>query len=166
MPMLRYGDVAELVRIIDSSSCAELILDTSELKLVVRRHGADGQAAASAGQQSSAMATQPAAPADPEPQPAQSPTPAQQPRSAAAGGTHRIVEAPMIGTFYRAPSPGAPAFVEPGSRVEADDRLCLIEVMKLYTTIYAPTAGIVREICAGDGELVEYGQALFIIEPV
>lgn len=72
----------------------------------------------------------------------------------------------MIGTFYGAPAPGQPPFVQLGSQVAAGDKLCLIEVMKLYTTIFAPASGIIREICAHDGELVEYGQTLFVIEPV
>lgn len=161
--MLRYEEVAEIVRIIDNSSCAELILDTADLKLVVRRHGTGGESAPPAIERPSGVPAQTAA--EPELQPAQSPAPAQQSRRPAVGGTRKIVEAPMIGTFYRAPSPGAEPFVEPESRVKAGEPLCLIEVMKLYTTIYAPADGTVREICAGDGDLVEYGQALFIIEP-
>jgi acetyl-CoA carboxylase biotin carboxyl carrier protein len=75
-----------------------------------------------------------------------------------------MVTAPMVGTFYRAPSPGAPPFVESGAQVKEGDALCLIEVMKLFTTIYAPCSGRVADVGADNGELVEYGQMLFVIE--
>ena len=70
----------------------------------------------------------------------------------------------MVGTFYRAPSPEAPPFVEVGSLVEKGQALCLIEVMKLFTTIYAERAGRVVQIGPDNGDLVEFGQRLFVIE--
>lgn len=74
------------------------------------------------------------------------------------------VVAPNLGTFYRSPKPGAPAFVEVGDRVEADTEICLLEVMKLFTSVKAGVAGTVRSISAADAELVEGGQTLFYIE--
>ncbi len=76
---------------------------------------------------------------------------------------HRVV-APMVGTFYRAPSPGARPFVEVGSTVEVGDTLCIIEAMKMLNPIEADKAGIVREALVENGHPVEYGQPLFIIE--
>jgi acetyl-CoA carboxylase biotin carboxyl carrier protein len=75
------------------------------------------------------------------------------------------VNAPNLGTFYRAPKPGALDYVEIGQHVEADTEVCLIEVMKLFTPVRAGTAGIVREICVDDGQMVEFGQLLAVIEP-
>jgi acetyl-CoA carboxylase biotin carboxyl carrier protein len=75
------------------------------------------------------------------------------------------VRAPNLGTFYRAPKPGAPAYVEVGQLVEADTEVCLIEVMKLFTPVRAGNAGTVREICIADGQMVEFGQLLVTIEP-
>ena len=75
------------------------------------------------------------------------------------------VTAPNLGTFYRAPKPGVPDYVEIGQHVEADTEVCLIEVMKLFTPVRAGTAGIVREICVEDGQMVEFGQLLAVIEP-
>ncbi len=75
------------------------------------------------------------------------------------------VRAPSLGTFYRAPKPGAPPFVEVGGKVGVDTEICLIEVMKLFTTVCAGIQGTVREICAADAELVEYNQPLFLVEP-
>ena len=76
------------------------------------------------------------------------------------------VTAPMVGTFYRSPSPDAPPFVEIGTVVHPGQPLCIIEVMKLFTTINAEFAGRVTQIGAEVGELVEYGRTLFVIEPV
>jgi biotin carboxyl carrier protein len=71
----------------------------------------------------------------------------------------------MVGTFYRAPSPDAPPFVEVGSIVSKGQPLCLIEVMKLFTTIYAERDGRVAYIGAENGAFVEFGQALFVFDP-
>jgi acetyl-CoA carboxylase biotin carboxyl carrier protein len=76
-----------------------------------------------------------------------------------------LVRAPMVGTFYRAPAPGAPPFVEPGSRVAAETTVCIIEVMKLMNSISAECAGVVTQVLVNDGEPVEYGQALIAIKP-
>jgi acetyl-CoA carboxylase biotin carboxyl carrier protein len=73
------------------------------------------------------------------------------------------VSAPSLGSFYRAPKPGAAPFTEVGARVAAGDDLCLIEVMKLFTSVKSPCAGVVTAILASDGDLVEYGQPLFRI---
>ncbi|CAM8662493.1 MULTISPECIES: acetyl-CoA carboxylase biotin carboxyl carrier protein [Sphingobium] len=73
------------------------------------------------------------------------------------------VKAPNLGTFYRAPKPGSPPFVEVGQRVEAHSELCLIEVMKLFTSVKAGIAGTVRHVAVADADLVEGGQPLFYI---
>jgi acetyl-CoA carboxylase biotin carboxyl carrier protein len=74
------------------------------------------------------------------------------------------IKAPMLGTFYRTPKPGAPPFVEVGARVGKDDPVCIIEVMKLFNTVKAGVQGRVAQICAEQGQLVEYQQVLFLIE--
>jgi acetyl-CoA carboxylase biotin carboxyl carrier protein len=74
------------------------------------------------------------------------------------------VRAPLLGTFYRAPKPGAPPFVEVGAAVEPDTIVGIIEVMKLMNTVRAGARGLVREIRAQDGTLVEYGEALLLID--
>lgn len=79
--------------------------------------------------------------------------------------TANTVSAPMVGTFYRSPAPGAPPFVEVGSKVTKGDPICIIEVMKLFTTIHAEWSGTVTEIGAENASLVEYGQMLFVIVP-
>lgn len=76
---------------------------------------------------------------------------------------HRVI-APMVGTFYRAPSPGASPFVEVGKSVAVGDTLCIIEAMKMLNPIEADQSGIVREVLVENGHPVEYGQPLFIIQ--
>lgn len=85
--------------------------------------------------------------------------PSRAPQSAAAPGLHDITS-PLLGTFYRAPKPGAPPFVEVGSPVEEETIIGIIEVMKLMNTVRAGVRGRVTEILARDGALVEYGEAL------
>ena len=73
------------------------------------------------------------------------------------------VEAPNLGTFYRSPKPGAAPFVQVGDAVAEDTEICLLEVMKLFTSVKAGKVGTVRKICVDDAELVETGQVLFYI---
>ena len=77
----------------------------------------------------------------------------------------RPVRAPSLGTFYRSPKPGAAPFVSIGQRVAADTELCIIEVMKLFTAVHAGIVGTVREVLVEDGEMVEFDQPLFVVEP-
>ena len=94
--------------------------------------------------------------------------------SAATGATPIIravpdgmvaVSAPNLGTFYRAPKPGAEPYVEVGQEVVADTEVCLIEVMKLFTPVSAGTAGVIHEICIDDAQMVEFDQILVVIDP-
>ncbi|RIH90193.1 Biotin carboxyl carrier protein of acetyl-CoA carboxylase [Calidithermus terrae] len=75
------------------------------------------------------------------------------------------VKAPIVGTFYRAPSPDAEPFVKEGDTVKKGQVLCIIEAMKLMNEIESEVAGVVRKVLVNNGEPVEYGQVLFIIEP-
>ncbi len=85
------------------------------------------------------------------------------PAAPAAASGHAI-KSPMVGTFYRSSSPGAPAFVEVGSQVKEGDTVCIIEAMKILNEIEADKSGTVTQILGENGQAVEYGQPLFIIE--
>jgi len=76
-----------------------------------------------------------------------------------------VVRAPYLGTFYRSPKPGSPAYVEIGSPVTDDSELCLVEVMKLFTAVRAGVAGTVAQVLASDGDLVVADQPLFVVTP-
>jgi len=100
---------------------------------------------------------------------ADSPPPVQLQTSVAAAeplnpsGWHEV-KAPLVGTFYRAPAPDAESFVEEGDQVQINDKLCIIEAMKIMNEIESPVAGIVREICVKNAKPIEFGQVLFRIE--
>ena len=74
------------------------------------------------------------------------------------------IKAPNLGTFYRAPKPGAPPFIEVGQAVTPDTEICLLEVMKLFTTVMAGVSGVLRKVCVTDGTMVEFDQVLFYME--
>ena len=104
-----------------------------------------------------------AAPAPAAPAPSAAPAaPSAAPASNSPSGTQ--VTSPMVGTFYRAPSPGADPFVEVGTQVKKGDTLCIIEAMKLLNEIEAEVSGTVKEILVDNGSPVEFGQPLFVIE--
>lgn len=75
-----------------------------------------------------------------------------------------VIKSPMVGTFYRASSPGAKSFVDIGSRISAGDTLCIVEAMKLLNQIESDKAGVVKSILVENGQPVEYGEPLFVIE--
>ncbi len=171
---LSYKEVAEILRIIDESNCEELVLDIAGAKLVVRRwrSGADvpardGSEGEGRGKTEVPDNAQPMRDPPALAHPEDEGTGASPSRVGALARADDAVEvrAPMVGTFFRRPSPQEPPFVEVGAEVAAGDPLCLIEVMKLYTTIEAPCAGRVVEIVPEDATLVEHGAVLFRIEP-
>lgn len=158
---LSYKEVAEILKIIDASQCDEVVLELGDTRLVVRR-GGDGRAVATTGT-GETVAAPARAPSPAKTSPAKA-VPAKAAAPVAAAGQTEI-RSPMIGTFYRRPSPRDPAFVEVGQKVARGAPLGLIEVMKLYTTIEAPADGVVEQIAAEDGALVEFDQLLFLIRP-
>jgi len=143
----RAERIRELVRIVQESGVGEVTIEESGMRVSVRRtpEQLDPQLAAiarSAGETDE--------------------TPAPLPE---ADGFVRV-EAPMVGVFYRAPQPGAPAFVEEGETVAPGQTLCILEAMKLMNEIKADTPGVIRAIHVGNAEPVEFGQLLFELEPL
>jgi acetyl-CoA carboxylase biotin carboxyl carrier protein len=155
---LTYKDVAEILRIIDASQLEEVVIELEGLRLIVRRGNPHGGPALQSLQSSSAPGPQAAKP--------RLPRSMGQTRAELTPVEGRVaVRAPMVGSFYRRPSSGAPPFVDVGGRVKAGDPLCLIEVMKLYTTISAPAPGVIEAVVAEDASAVEFDQLLFVIAP-
>lgn len=148
----------KLIDLVQESGIAELEITEGEEKVRIARGGAvtiaQGQAAP--------MAV-PAAATAPAPAPAASaPPPAIAAEPPAASEGHAM-KSPMVGTFYRAPSPDAKPFVEVGQAVKQGQTLCVIEAMKLMNEIEADASGTVKAILVENGQPVEYGQTLFII---
>ena len=90
--------------------------------------------------------------------------PAAMPAAVAEEPSGHVLKSPMVGTFYRSPSPGADAFVEVGSKVEVGDTLCIIEAMKLLNEIESDKTGVIKAILVENGQPVEFGEPLFVIE--
>ena len=161
---LTAKDVAEITRLLEESTFDELYLELDGVKLSLKRNGAARGAAgasaaapsgASAALGASAMPTGAAAPAAARPTTARGPA-----LAAAADPNLHNVTSPLLGTYYRAPKPGAPPYVEVGSLVEEDTIIGIVEVMKLMNTVRAGVKGRVTEILARDGTLVEYGETV------
>ncbi len=154
-----YDDVLAIVRLIESSSqFGEFHLRSGDLEVDIRRgNGAPGPAPAAPCAAPPAIPTP--APATPAP-----PRTARAPAPDLPPGT-QVVRSPMVGTFYRAPEPGAAPFVQPGSRVAPDTTVCIIEVMKLMNSIPAGVSGVVTHVFVEDAEVVEFGQPIIAIRP-
>ena len=171
---LTFKEIAEIMRLIDASSCDELVVEVGDMRLAVRRNSAGAKQGASPST-TAPPRTAPSkqkAPATPVPVAGAPEAEAQVSESASvsAASTRRIdglieVRSPMVGIFYRKPAPDAEPFVSVGTQVSKGDPLCLMEVMKLYTTIEAEQKGRIVEIAVEDGKLVQHNEMLFLIEP-
>lgn len=143
---LTAADVAEIMRLVEQSGFDELNLEINGTKISLRR--------------GSAAPGVPTAPILPAVAPASAPAPAPSAPKPSTDPDVQDLPAPLLGTFYRSPKPGAPAFVEVGATVGDDTIIGIIEVMKLMNTVRAGVRGTVIEIIAADGALVEFGAAL------
>ncbi|MEK9744346.1 MAG: acetyl-CoA carboxylase biotin carboxyl carrier protein [Gammaproteobacteria bacterium] len=165
---LTFKDVAEILRIIDASNLEEVELEAQGIRVSVRRgsgamprkegSATTENAARNASSEQNSEASAPSGVAANEGL-------SKPDGSAGSSGQGLEVRAPMVGTFYHAASPDKPPFVEVGQRVGIGDPLCLIEVMKLYTTIEASVEGVVHQVCAKNGDLVDFDALLFVILP-
>jgi len=140
--------IKKLIELIEDSDIAEIEIREGEESVRLSRYSAQppvfaAQAPAAAPAAAPAFAAVPAAPEEP---------------------TGHVVRSPMVGTFYRCPTPGAKSFVELGSRVNIGDTLCIIEAMKILNQIEADQAGVVAKILVENAQPVEYNQPLFVIE--
>lgn len=164
---LTHADVTAILDLIERSNVEYLEVEVGGTRIVADRTGTTVAARPAA-------APAPAAPPAPTPLPAPVPAPVPVPAPAATGppapaapvaDDSVVVLAPMVGVFYRAPEPGAPPFVEAGSRVEEGATLGLVEVMKMFNSVTAPVSGEVVELLVGNDEFVEFGQPLFRLHP-
>jgi len=148
----------KLIDLVEESGIAELEVTEGEEKVRITRVNANAPIAYA--QPMNAVQL-------PMMQPAMAPATAAAPAAAPAAeavNDKNTVKSPMVGTFYRSPSPGAKKFAEVGSKVEIGDTLCIIEAMKLMNEIESDRAGVVKAILVEEGQPVEYGEPLFVIE--
>ncbi|WP_455217535.1 acetyl-CoA carboxylase biotin carboxyl carrier protein [Kaarinaea lacus] len=149
--------VKKLIELLEESGVAEIEIKEGEESVRISRTTATAAPMMQPAMMMSAPQVQMPAAAAPAPTPA-----AEEPATDIFEG--HVIKSPMVGTFYRAPSPGASAFVEVGQKVAVGDTLCIIEAMKLLNQIEADKGGTVKAILVENGQPVEYDQPLFIID--
>ena len=147
-----------LIDLVSDSNVSELEITEADGKVRIVKAGAAPVVMMQAAPQAAPVAAAAAAPAAAEAAPAAAAAPAP------AVETGHVVTSPMVGTFYRASSPGAKAFAEVGDTVKAGQAICIIEAMKIMNEIEADKDGVISKILVENGKPVEYGQPLFIIE--
>jgi acetyl-CoA carboxylase biotin carboxyl carrier protein len=147
----------KLIDLVQESGIAELEITEGEEKVKIVKGGAVVVTGSSPGP---TVGSPPAAPAAPAVAAAPAPAPGAEPEPGQEG---HVVKAPMVGTFYRSPSPDAKPFIEVGQAVKEGDTICIIEAMKLMNEIEADASGVVKAILVENGQPVEYGQPLFIL---
>jgi acetyl-CoA carboxylase biotin carboxyl carrier protein len=149
--MMDIRKVKKLIELLEESGISEIEISEGEESVRISRHPQPGTVSVTTAPMPIAAAAQAAAPAPAAP----APTPA-------ARGQQ--ITAPMVGTFYSGPAPGAKPFVEIGAHVKPGDTLCVIEAMKMMNQIESEVAGRVVSVLVENGNPVEFGQALFVIE--
>ncbi len=156
----------KLMKIFDDSSATELSIEEEGTTIALSKHSPESmmpQMPAAYHVPMAAPAAPAAAPAAPAPVADATPAPAAEPAQGGSGG-HEVLS-PIVGTFYRAPSPDADPFVQVGQHVSAGDTLCIVEAMKLMNEIESDVSGTVIKIVAENAQPVEYNQPMFVIKP-
>lgn len=174
-----FNQIQELVKLVSKSKLSEFILKEGDFKLVIRSNGGSTQHEVSTAPAQIVVPAAPsylpiaapvpapaaAAPA-PEIAPAAAEKPAPAPASAAANSKLIAIKSPMVGTFYRAPSPEKPPFVQVGDEVTVGKKICVIEAMKLFNEIESEVKGRIVQVLVEDKTPVVYDQVLFMVEPI
>ena len=175
---LTEDEVIQILKLVEESRFDELRLVMGDLKLHVRKGGCMADFPAVPGQ--IIIPPKPAVTEVPPPSPSPSEGGGvgggagaavreeriqQAPASIAPEEGLMAIKAPMLGTFYRRPSPGSPPYVDVGTFVKGDETVCLLEVMKVFNSVRAGVRGVIAKIGAESGDLVEYGQPLFWVKP-
>lgn len=154
----------KLLRLFDESSATELALEEEGVKIELSKYGGPNGSVqptyVMAQPQAAPMTMQAQAPAAP----VAAPVPAATPAPSATEAGHTILS-PIVGTFYRAPSPDADAFVQVGQHVNVGDTICIVEAMKLMNEIESDVSGTVIKILVENAQPVEYNQPMFLIKP-
>ncbi|NQU03105.1 MAG: acetyl-CoA carboxylase biotin carboxyl carrier protein [Syntrophaceae bacterium] len=161
MESITQEDVFLILKLIEESKYDELHLEIGDLKLDVKKQGNKVSVV-----DSKYVPEKPEKPAIPTAPPEETKEESVPDTAEAITDESGLmpIKASILGTFYRAPKPGAPPFVKVGQNITFDDTVCIIEVMKLFNTVKAGVSGRVARICAKDGEMVEFQQTLFLVE--
>jgi acetyl-CoA carboxylase biotin carboxyl carrier protein len=152
---INYEEISKLVSFLEEKHLTEFELEVEGFKIKISRAPSQPETAAKI---PASAPSAPPAPAQPQAQSV--------PTTAEAPDQFHYITSPMVGTFYRAPNPTSPSFVEIGEDVKKGQTLCIIEAMKLMNEIESDVDGIIAEIYVENGKPVEYGQRLFAIQPL
>lgn len=157
-------EVLQILDLVEKSHFDYLDLEMGDLKLTVSKSGVPAApAAVSVAPAAPVAPAAAAAPAAPAPAPADEGAPAPRPVTAKEGTVP--IPAPMVGTFYATPEPGAAPFVKLGDHVDAETTVGLVEVMKVFNAVSSGADGTIVEVCVESGQFVEHGQTLFLVRP-
>ena len=161
---LSDDDVLHILKLIDESKFDYFQLEVGELKITVSK--GDPIPLSSAPQTAAVRQTPSAAPPETPKAPVAAAAPQKEgPKAAVIPAGLVPITAPLLGTFYVAPEPGAPPFTKVGATVTEDTTVGLIEVMKVYNSVRAAVKGVVTEVVAQNGQFVEFGQTLYLVKP-
>lgn len=161
--MLKIQEIREIIKLVDSSSVDELVFEQDNTKLKLKKNG--GQTVVT---QTTVPVAAPAVEVAATPvAPVAAPAPVVETKAPKAevvadANLHKITS-PMVGTYYSSPNPESPVFVKAGDKVGEETIVCIVEAMKLFNEIEAEITGEIVEVLVENGELVEYGQPLFLV---
>ena len=159
-----FRQIQELIKMINKSNIGELSIEQKDFKITIKqKEEAVTQVVSAPPYPVQSVAAAPAQIAAPQPA-AQAPAAADKPKAAAPANNNTIVRSPMIGTFYRRPSPDKPNFVEEGDIITTGKVVCVIEAMKLFNEIESEISGKIVKILVDDASPVEFDQPLFEVE--
>ena len=164
--MFKVQEIREIIILVDASSIDEFVYEADGAKVKLKKNNGVTEVAAPKKVQEAAPVAAVAAPAPVQVEAAPAPAPKAEAPAAPVENTadlHKITS-PMVGTFYQAPNPESPAYVKVGDKVGEESIVCIVEAMKLFNEIEAEVKGEIVEILVQDGQLVEYGQPLFLVK--
>ena len=166
--MFKMQEIREIIKLVDASSLDEFVYEADGTKVKLKRSNGVVTQVVAPKAESQTVVQQPvvAEPVKSSVETTATPVQADAPKVEVAGteNLHKITS-PMVGTFYQAPNPDSPAYVKVGDKVGEETIVCIVEAMKLFNEIEAEIKGEVVEILVKDGQLVEYGQPLFLVKP-
>ncbi|SMG27912.1 acetyl-CoA carboxylase biotin carboxyl carrier protein [Paenibacillus aquistagni] len=163
--MFKISEIKELIKLLDQTSVHELEVENEGFRLSIRKPGKTEVVAVQASQPAPVYSVPQAVPAvQATPAPAAAETVAAPAKEDSDAGLHQIVS-PMVGTFYSAPSPDSPSYVQVGDKVNEKSIVCILEAMKLMNELEAEVKGEIVKVLVENGQLVEYGQPLFLVKP-
>lgn len=157
-------DIQNLIKFVAKSGASEVKLETEDIKITIKTGSEEGRGETTYIQQIPTMA-QPQMQVQSQPAGHQQNTSVTETTSDASDSKYITIKSPIIGTFYRKPSPDKPVFVEVGSTVSVGDVLCVIEAMKLFNEIESEISGKIVKVLVDDSSPVEFDQPLFLVDP-